>query len=314
MKTIGPNLVKRLGATPFPPLVGGGGNRFFSSPAPTNQTTPADSFADTKLSYVSYESPRCSGQTPLIIHHNLFGRKENFRSLGKKFHHLTARSVIIPDARNHGNSPTCLNPSLKQMSSDLVNLSSQLGVEKACLLGHATGGRVGMLTALTTPQLVDRLVVVSSSPMNTTTSLARWDRFREACYIVNTILRSHSMHEEAGVELTLEVDSALKDTLVDRAERALFLSNLGKINTEAFLNNPDMGKFPTLQGNTFNGPTLFITGEKKPSWECDTDVRTIRQLFPNSHFVKIPGAGHWVHTEKKDDFLAAAVTFLQTEF
>ena len=168
---------------------------------------------------------------------------------------------------------------------------------------------------------------------------------REACYIVHTILASHgktvhncgivhSMEGENGVDFILEVDNALKATLEDRSERALFISNLGKINTEALLNNPDMGRFPNLQGNTFNGPTMFITGEKKPSWECDKEVRAIRQLFPNSFFVKvsfkhsnsnfaqfwnnfplqIPGAGHWVHTEKTDDFLAAAVTFLQTEF
>lgn len=324
MKTIGPSLVKLI---EFSPLVGGRlpTHRSYVAPAPTTHSVQPKPDSDTELSYVSYESPTSSNQTPLIIHHALFGRKENFLSLGKKFHHLTKRSVILPDARNHGNSPPCLNPSLKQMSSDLVSLTSQLEVEKACLLGHATGGRVAMMTALTKPHLVDRLVVVSGSPMNTTTSLARWDRYREACYIVNTILTSygktvfkngmsHSMMGENGVEFTLEVDNALKATLEDRSERALFISNLGKINTEALLNNPDMGKFPNLQGNTFHGPTMFITGEKKPSWECDKDIRAIKQLFPNSYFAKIPGAGHWVHTEKKDDFLAAAVTFLQTEF
>lgn len=319
MKPIGPALVKLLGASPPTPPLLVGGRRSYVAPGPAPHSSASqEKYSDTTLSYVSYESPPSStqprAQTPLIIHHSLFGRKENFLSLGKKFHHLTKRSVIIPDARNHGNSPPCLSPSLKQMSSDLVSLSSQLGIEKTCLLGHATGGRVSMLTALTKPHLVDRLVVVSSSPMNTITSLARWDRYREACYIVNTILASHSLEGEAGVEFILEVDSALKGTLEDRSERALFLSNLGKVNTEALLNNPDMGRFPTLHGNTFNGPTMFITGEKKPSWECDTDVRAIKQLFPNSFFAKIPGAGHWVHTEKKDDFLAAAVTFLQTEF
>ena len=55
-------------------------------------------------------------------------------------------------------------------------------------------------------------------------------------------------------------------------------------------------------------------GEKQPAWSSDDDVRQIKQLFPNSHFVKIPGAGHWVHLEKSDDFLSAVVSFLQTEF
>ena len=41
-------------------------------------------------------------QTPLIIQHSLFGRKENCKILGKELHHLTRRRVILPDARNHG--------------------------------------------------------------------------------------------------------------------------------------------------------------------------------------------------------------------
>merc|ERR1712096_378945 len=191
MGTIGRNLVKLLGASPSP-LVGGG-SRSFTSPASTNQSktaTSQETYSDNKLSYVSYESPTSPTQAPLIIHHSLFGRKENFRSLGKKFHHLTKRSVIIPDARNHGNSPPCLNPSVKQMSSDLALLSSQLGVEKTCLLGHATGGRVAMTTALTKPDLVDKLIVVGSSPLNTTSTLEKWERYRQACYIVNTLLAS----------------------------------------------------------------------------------------------------------------------------
>jgi len=300
--------------------------RSYVAPVPTATTSKnKDKYSDNSLSYVSYEKYTSTTQTPLIIQHALFGRKENFLSLGKKFHHLTKRSVIVPDARNHGNSPPCLNPSVKQMSSDLALLSSQLGVEKTCLLGHATGGRVAMTTALTKPDLVDKLIVVGSSPLNTTSTLEKWERYRQACYIVNTLLASHnkttpingivsSVEGDNGVEFMLEVDNALKSTMVDRSERALFLSNLGKINTEALLNNPDLGRFPSLQGNTFNGPTLFITGEKQPTWESDEEVRAIKQLFPTSFFVKIPGAGHWVHTEKKDDFLAAAVTFLQTEF
>merc|ERR1712098_472979 len=145
--------------------------------------------------------------------------------------------------------------------------------------------------------------VVSSSPINTPSSLSRWEKFREACYISNTILSSHGQVNRIGlensvdganaVEIMLEVDNALKATLEDRSERALF---------------------PNLQGSIFSGPTLFITGEKQPAWNSDNDVRAIKQLFPNSFFAKIPGAGQWVHTEKEKDFLAATVPFLQSEF
>jgi len=334
MKSIGSNIVK-LCVAPSPSQGWGAATsstavsiRSYVAPVAPAPSSSTSLISNTKLkeslSYVSYESPTSSNQTPLIIHHALFGRKENFLSMGKKFHHLTKRSIIIPDARNHGNSPPCLNPSVKQMSSDLTSLSSQLGIKNSCLLGQATGGRVAMTTALTKPDLVDRLVVASSSPMNTNSSMARWERHVQACYIIHTLIDSkggqvltevvNSMQPDLKVEFMLEADNALKSTMKDRSERALFLSNLGKINTEALMNNPDLGRFPSLQGNTFAGPTMFITGEKEPTWESDEEVRTIKQLFPNSVFVKIPGAGHWVHTEKKDDFLAAVAAFLQTEF
>ena len=63
----------------------------------------------------------------------------------------------------------------------------------------------------------------------------------------------------------------------------------------------------------FHGPTLFITGEKRPVWEDDQQIGNIRHMFPNSHFIKIAGAGHFVHTKKQDNFLSNVITFLQSE-
>jgi len=119
---------------------------------------------------------------------------------------------------------------------------------------------------------------------------------------------------DTDFQLKLELDEALKTTLTDSSERALFLSNLGKFKLKAMMNNPDMGRFPSAEDKCFNGPVLFIAGEKQTPWNSDEEIRQIKQLFPNSHFVKIPGAGHWVHVEKSDDFLSAVVSFLQTEF
>ena len=102
---------------------------------------------------VSYENAKQSTtQSPLVIQHPLFGRKENHSSLGRMISHLTKRTVVIPDARNHGNSPKCENPSIKQMSSDLINFQNQLKIKHSCLLGFSSGGRVAMMTALLQPQ------------------------------------------------------------------------------------------------------------------------------------------------------------------
>jgi len=306
-----------------------GAIRLHTSPplcvAPAGPDTQENTVSSSSsLAYVSFENPSHSQrQTPLVIQHGLFGRKENFTHLGKKFHHLTRRGVVLPDMRNHGASPPCRSLSLRQMSADLVRLTSQLGIDKACLLGHATGGRVAMLTALNRPELVDRLIVVSSSPLNTQDSMDRWLRNREACLVLEEFIRNSDSNTSTGVqdncrnavELKLEANEVLKPILTDSNERALFISNLGTVNVSPLLNSSaELGSFPDMQGHTFTGPTLFITGVKSSVWETDREVRDIKQLFPNSNFVKIPGSSHWPHTEASDDFLAIAVAFLQTEF
>ena len=99
------------------------------------------------------------------------------------------------------------------------------------------------------------------------------------------------------------------------SERALFLSNLGKVNVKALMKTTmDLSTFPDMDGRTFEGPTLFISGEKEPLWRDDAEVRRIRQLFPNSHFIKLAGASYWPHTEANKEFLMQTVAFLQTKF
>jgi len=303
----------------FPPW--GAGARNFSTGVFANRSNNVKEKKekDTSLAYVSYENAiQKNCQSPLLIQHPLFGRKENHSNLGRMISHLTKRSVIIPDARNHGNSPKCENPSVKQMSKDLVNFQKQLNIDQSCLLGFSTGGRVAMMTALTQPQSVERMVITGTSPLNSSMLLGRWEKSMEAAHIIYTLTKAHGYDSfsdpiELDIELKLKMDSALKSTMKEDTERALFLNNIGKTNLRALMNNPDMGKFPCLEGNVFLGPVMFVDGGKNPAWSSDEDIRMIRQLFPNSHFVKI--SGHWgVQSEKSEDFLSAVVTFLQTDF
>jgi len=295
---------------------------FLVAPAGQDTARPKPPATSSSLAYVSYENTsQEQRQPPLVIQHGLFGRKENFTSLGKQIHHLTdtKRSIILPDLRNHGESPPSNFMSLQQMSADLQRLTSHLGVAKVAILGHATGGRVAMYTALTRPELVSRLIVSAASPVDTETSLLRWKRNKEAMKIMAEIYEGLSEETMARLnsnsEFKLSANTALKEVLTDSSERALFLSNLGKVNVKALLKTTmDLSTFPDMDGRTFEGPTLFISGEKEPLWRDDTEVRRIRQLFPNSHFIKLAGASYWPHTEANKEFLMQTVAFLQTKF
>jgi len=253
--------------------------------APAGQDTvkPKPPATSSSLAYVSYENTsQDHRQPPLIIQHGLFGRKENFTSLGKQIHHLTdtKRSIILPDLRNHGESPPSNFMSLRQMSADLQRLTSHLGVAKVAMLGHATGGRVAMYTALTRPELVSRLVVSAASPVDTEASLLRWKRIKKAMKIMAEIYDGLSEETMARLnsssEFKLSANTALKEVLTDSSERALFLSNLGKVNVKALMKTAmDLSTFPDMDGRTFEKPTLFISGEREPVWNDDHEVANL---------------------------------------
>lgn len=56
-------------------------------------------------------------------------------------------------------------------------------------------------------------------------------------------------------------------------------------------------------------PMLFLTGGKS-NYVSESDYPKILDLFPNSTFRVVEGAGHWVHAEKPKVFLEECLKFL----
>jgi pimeloyl-ACP methyl ester carboxylesterase len=77
-------------------------------------------------------------------------------------------------------------------------------------------------------------------------------------------------------------------------------------------NMPHVIGFPEVTG-TFEGKTLFLSGANSDYVKPDYRAR-IKDLFPNAHFAKIPGTGHWLHAEKPREFEQAVRTFLNLEY
>lgn len=75
-----------------------------------------------------------------------------------------ARRVIAVDLRGHGHSPDVDGPfGWEAMAADVAALIAQLGLAHADVLGYSLGGRVALRLALTHPERVRRLVLVSST-------------------------------------------------------------------------------------------------------------------------------------------------------
>lgn len=76
--------------------------------------------------------------------------------------------LIMPDFRGVGRSADGEGDlSFEQYATDLRNLLEYLGIKKTHILGHSMGGMVAMVFTRMFPELVDKLVIASSSYRST---------------------------------------------------------------------------------------------------------------------------------------------------
>ena len=99
---------------------------------------------------------------PLLLLHGAFTDASEFGAnipaLAERFH------VFTPERRGHGHSPDVPGPiSYDLMAADTVAFLEELEIGRAQLVGHSDGANVALLVALSRPDLVGRLVLISGN-------------------------------------------------------------------------------------------------------------------------------------------------------
>ncbi|XP_014214305.1 protein ABHD11 [Copidosoma floridanum] len=271
-----------------------------------------------KLAYASYESTKevsdGSPKSPILIHHGLFGSKSNWNSLSKTIHQKTKRKVITIDARNHGDSPHTPQMSYYHMTEDVKLLLKDLNIKKVILMGHSMGGGTVMYTALSYPDLIDKLIVVDFCPTKTSPSLLLMTKLFEA-------MRSVSLDGSPTLSKARKLaDEQLSVSIKSNPVRQFLLTNLieaepGKykwrINLPVLEENfsTRIAVFQNEKDRTFNGPTLFVGGSKS-DYITENDHPHVKKLFPSAKFHYIADAGHWIHSDKPTEFIDCVTTFI----
>uniref|UniRef100_G1QC57 sn-1-specific diacylglycerol lipase ABHD11 n=1 Tax=Myotis lucifugus TaxID=59463 RepID=G1QC57_MYOLU len=246
----------------------------------------------------------------LVFLHGLFGCKTNFKSIAKALAQQTGRRVLTVDARNHGDSPHSPDMSYEAMSQDLQDLLSQLGLGPCVLIGHSMGGKTAMFLALQRPELVERLIAVDISPVNTTSS----SDFPAYMAAMKTIDIPDKVSRSSARKLA---DKQLSSLIQDVAVRQFLLTNLvevdgrfvWRVNLDALAQHVDeILAFPPRQ-ESYPGPTLFLLGGNS-DFVLPSHHPEIRRLFPVAQIQTVPDAGHWIHADRPQDFMAAIRGFL----
>src|SRR5881392_3580041 len=132
-----------------------------SATSPATAASATSSLAPVNGIELAWQSFGEGGPAPLILLHGGFGSVEMF---GPNVAALAAgRRVIGVDLQSHGRSPAADRPmKFEAMADDIAALIKSLGLEHAAIMGFSLGGAVGLRTAIQHPDLVERLVLVST--------------------------------------------------------------------------------------------------------------------------------------------------------
>ncbi|MEZ0539867.1 alpha/beta fold hydrolase [Fibrella arboris] len=248
--------------------------------------------------------------TPLIIVHGIFGSSDNWLTISKTIAAQGYR-VILPDQRNHGQSPRSDDFSYVDMAADMHELITDLKLDKPVLVGHSMGGKTMMQYVFTYPGTFSNLVIVDIAP-----------KFYPVHH--GEILRGLASIDLSGIRTRNEADAALTPYEPSPTVRQFLLKNLyreevaGASQFAWRLNLPVISREIHGVGEELTNPhpvtepTLFIRGERSP-YILDSDWPAILRLFPKAKLVTIADAGHWVQAEKPAEFVEALMGFLKSE-
>ena len=126
----------------------------------TSQTAGPGQYADVNGINLYYEI-HGSGR-PLVLLHGGLMSGETFGPLLPAL--AAGHQVVVPDLQGHGRTADIDRPiDVQLMAGDIAALITHLGLEAPDVMGYSLGGGVAFFTAVQHPELIGRMVMVSTN-------------------------------------------------------------------------------------------------------------------------------------------------------
>lgn len=243
--------------------------------------------------------------TPMVILHGFLGMADNWKTLGRQFSE-NGFNVHILDQRNHGRSTHSDRFDYEEMSQDVFEYCESNGLENIVLLGHSMGGKIAMLTAGKHAKLVEKLIVADIAPKTYPPHHS-------------DIIKALRSVDFSKVKRRGDADDMLAPYIPDFGTRQFLLKSLYRKTDKSYgwrFNLPVLGDAQDQVGKHTQNlepiqiPTLFIRGGNS-GYITDSDKLLIDNAFAKAELQTIPGAGHWLHAEKPEEFYKKVIDFVK---
>lgn len=261
---------------------------------------------------------RRAGAGPaLLLVHGMAGSSCTWRDVMPSL--ARGHDVLAPDLPGHGVSAKPAGDySLGAYASGLRDLLAALGMERVTVVGQSLGGGVAMQLAYQHPELVDRLVLVSSGGLGREVSwLLRALALPGVEYVMPVLFPSQVRTGGDAVNRFVarlgirapqlaEVWRAYA-SLTEADSRGAFLRTLRAVIDPG-------GQSVCAADRLYLAaamPTLIVWGDRDPIIPV-THAHAAHEAMPGSRLEIFDGTGHFPHAEHPERFATVLADFLAT--
>jgi pimeloyl-ACP methyl ester carboxylesterase len=258
------------------------------------------------------------GGPPVVLIHGMVNSSHHWREVALRL--ADRYTVIAPDLIGHGDSATPRGDySLGAHAAVIRDLLTAIDVGGATIVGHSLGGGVAMQFFWQFPQLVERLVLVSSGGLGREVSpLLRSAALPGASVALRVVAGRRSLAALDRVAAALDASGSARGVYVRAVVRALRpLERPG--SREAFLQT--LRSVIDLQGQHVSAtdrlyllgpvPTLIVWGERDNTIPLQHG-RSAHEAIPHSRFETLPRAAHFPHLEDPEGLADVLGDFVAT--
>jgi esterase len=244
---------------------------------------------------------------PMVILHGLLGISDNWVGFARRLANEGYR-ILIPDQRNHGQSPHHPVLNYYALTDDLIEFIETHRLVKPIILGHSMGGKVAMRYTLEHPGAVDRLIIVD-------TSLRTYFKFNYHLRLIDAMLSVDFSQVRTRPEAEVKLSEKIKDDrLVQFLLKNLYWKEKGKLgwrpNLQAISHHADSMYDGVFYSTRFDRPALFLRGGLS-DYILEDDIPAIMQNFPQAIIKTIADGSHWVHADEPEEFYKLIIEFLR---
>lgn len=247
-----------------------------------------------------------------VFVHGLMGFLNNWQRITSSF--PESECCLCYDQRGHGKSfqpESGYTP--EDYAQDLKKLTDALGWDRFILVGHSMGGRNVTVFAALYPEKVEKLIVEDIGPEANAKSGDYYQKLLDAVptpFESREKARDFFKNEFASKITTKEPPTVLASFLY-----ANLVDKNGvwdwKFSKAGILESVRTGRIKDRwkEVESLKMPTLWIRGSESKELKPETFQRVL-DSNPMIQGVEIPGAGHWVHSEKPIEFSQAVKNFV----